>query len=364
MRWCVALGIVLAALVALTVKVSARRPRAVMALADEAEPDQPDAPRELTPPSAQPPAAEMRRTPWRGLVHTAAAHIFGRVLASVDEEASFEDLTVTADDGARSLEARVLPDGRFSLHLSPGQYVVTASLGDLVGIAPSVAARPGAERELTIQLRSAAAIRGHIRGPDGVEISVRVSLAGRDSWQQTVDTEDGDFALEALVPGRSYDLSFAGKNLRTTTLRSVTAPAKGVAAVIEALPILYGAVGFPFGECCPIDRVALRPLGAPAPDDDDDDDSDDGNVDSACQFQLPVPDGASQVLLVATGSGWNLEEPVSIPPLGDPEPVCLNPPCRANPRGGQANIRISLEGDAVGGATEVEGQIEDEFVVQ
>ena len=37
------------------------------------------------------------------------------------------------------------------------------------------------------------------------------------------------------------------------------------------------------------------------------------------------------MMLVATGSGWNLEEPVSIPPRGDPEPVCLNPPCRASP---------------------------------
>ena len=175
-------------------------------------------------------------------------------------------------------------------------------------------------------------------------------MAGRDSWQETVDTEDGDFAFEGLVPGRSYDLSFAGENLRTTTLRSVTAPAEGVAAVIDALPVLHGAIGFPVGEECPIERVSLRALGAPPPTDDDDSDASD--VDSACRFQLPVPDGASQMWLVATGSGWNLEEPVSIPPLGDPEPVCLNPPCRANPLGGRSNVRIS------------EDEIEDEFVVQ
>ena len=173
---------------------------------------------------------------------------------------------------------------------------------------------------------------------------------GTIASQQTVEVEDGDFAIDALIPGRSYDLTFAGDDLRTTTLRSVTAPAEGVAAVIEALPLLRGAVGFPVGEDCPIDRVALRALDAPPPTDDDD--SDDGNVDSACQFQLPVPDGASQLLLVATGSGWYLEEPVSIPPLGDPEPVCLNPPCRANPLEGRANVRIS------------EDEIEDEFAVQ
>ena len=121
--------------------------------------------------------------------------------------------------------------------------------------------------------------------------------------------------------------------------------------MIDALPVLHGAIGFPFGEDCPIERVSLRALGAPPPTDDDDD-SDASDVDSACRFQLPVPDGATQMLLVATGSGWNLEEPVSIPPLGDPEPVCLNPPCRANPLGGRASVRIS------------EDEIEDEFAVQ
>jgi hypothetical protein len=329
MRWCLALGIVLVALVALTVRVSTRRPRTVTSVADEAEPAQPGTPCEPTPLPARPSAAEARRPPRPAFAHTTAAHLLGRVLPSVEGEDSFGDLTVTADDGARSFEARVFPDGRFSIHLPAGQYAVAASLGDQVGIAPSVAARPGAEHELTIQLGLAASIRGHVRGPDGVTIKVRLSLTGRESWQQTVDTEDGDFAFEALIPGRSYDLSFAGDDLRTTTLRSVTAPAEGVAAVIDALPVLRGAIGFPFGERCPIDRVALRALGAPTATATDDPDSDDSNVDSACQFQLPVPDGASQMLLVATGSGWNLEEPVSIPLLGDPDPVCLNPPCPA-----------------------------------
>jgi hypothetical protein len=329
MRWCLALGILLVALVALTVRVSTRRPRTVTAAADEAEPELSGTPREPTSLSERPSTPGARRPPGRAFSHTTAAHLFGRVLPSVDEGGSFEDLTVTADDGARSFEARIFPDGRFSIHLPAGQYAVAASLGDQVGIAPSVTARPGAERELTIQLGLAASIRGHVRGPDGVAITARLSLAGRESWQQTVDSEDGDFAFDALIPGRRYDLSFAGDDLRTTTLRSVTAPAEGVAALIDALPVLRGAIGFPLGERCPIDRVALRALDAPTATATDDADSDSDNVDSACQFQLLVPDGASQLLLVATGSGWNLEEPVSIPPLGDPEPVCLNPPCPA-----------------------------------
>jgi hypothetical protein len=329
MRWCVALGIVLVALVALTVKVSARRPHAATTVVHDDEDVVAVPQREVVPQRAVAPPPSRRVT---GLPHAGGgvAHLWGQVLAPPGADVSFDALTVTADDGARSFEADVSPDGHFSIHLPAGQYAVTASLGDQIGIAPSVAARPGAARELTIQLGLAATIRGHVRGPDGVAISVRVSLAGHDTSEQTLDTEDGDFAVDALVPGRSYDLTFAGDDLRTTTLRWVTAPAEGVAAVVEALPVLRGAVGLPVGADCPIVRVALRDLDAPAPTDEDDSDDGDGNVDGSCQFQLPVPDGASQMLLVATGSGWYLEEAVTIPPLGDPDPVCLNPPCRAN----------------------------------
>ena len=52
----------------------------------------------------------------------------------------------------------------------------------------------------------------------------------------------------------------------------------------------------------------------------------DGHAASLC-FQ----EGNGRAFLVAIGSGWHLEEPIAIPPLGDPEPVCLNPPCRSNP---------------------------------
>ena len=339
MRWCLALGILLMALVALTVRVSARRPRTVTAVADEPEPEQPSAPRGPTFPRTRPSAVEAPRTSPPRLAHAAAAHIFGRVLPSVDEVTSLEDLTVTADDGVRSLEARVFSDGRFSLHLPAGQYAVTASVGDRVGFVPSVAAGPGMERELTIQLGLDAAIRGHVHGPDGVTISVRVSLAGREISEQTVDpseADDGDFAIEGLIPGRSYDLTFSGDDLRTTTLRSVIAPAEGVAAMVDALPVLRGVIGFPADEDCPIERVVLRePTALPSDVANDADDSDAqedaGGVDDACRFRLPVPDGSSEMVLVAIGSGWHLEEPIAIPPLGDPEPVCLNPPCRSNP---------------------------------
>jgi hypothetical protein len=118
------------------------------------------------------------------------------------------------------------------------------------------------------------------------------------------------------------------------------------APTVVALPVLRGAIGFPTGEDCPISRVALyEPSAVPtsdSPKDDSDDDgegdTDDGSlrlggVDDACRFELPVPDGPTGMVLVAVGGGWHLEEPVSIPPLGDPDPICLNPPCRADPLG-------------------------------
>jgi hypothetical protein len=241
MRWCLALGIVLAALIAATVTVAVRRPRAAVATHAD-EPDEPEASMEPAPSQLRV-SAPSRREARSATARSTAAQIIGRVLQPAGEEISFDDLTVAADDGARTIEARVFPDGRFTIHLPGGQYAVAATLGNWVGLAPSVTARPDAGRELAIQLGKPAAIRGHVRGPDGVEITVRASLAGRNDWQEGAADDDGDFALEQLTPGRAYDLAFEGIGLRTTTLRSVTAPADGVAATVIALPVLRGAIG-------------------------------------------------------------------------------------------------------------------------
>jgi hypothetical protein len=125
------------------------------------------------------------------------------------------------------------------------------------------------------------------------------------------------------------------------TLRSVTAPADDVGAVVVAQPVLRGAIGFPAGEDCPISRVALYEPGALPSRDADEGNDYEGNadceagdlaksqeVDEACRFELSVPDGPTAMVLLATGAGWHLEEPITIPPLGDPAPICLNPPCR------------------------------------
>jgi hypothetical protein len=365
MRWCLALGIVLAALIAATVKVAARRSRPATTHADES--GKPEAPPASTPSAAQSSVSAPHQ--WRAApARSAAGQLFGRVLAPPGEETSFDGVTVVADGGGRTIEARVLPDGRFTIHLPAGPYALTATLDDWVGSVPSVTARPDPGREVAIQLGPPAVIRGHVRGPDGVAILVRASLAGHRERQVATVEADGDFAFEQLLPGRVYDLTFDGAGLRTTTLRSVTAPAEGVAASVVPLPILRGAVGFAAGEHCPITRVALYTPSALSSSNRDDaevnghcqegdvgeegslDESDEGDeIDENCQFELPIPDGPTGMILVASGAGWHLEEPVSIPPLGDPDPICLNPPCSTN---------------SLHETTEDETTIEEEFVVQ
>jgi hypothetical protein len=368
MRWCLTLGIVLAALIGATVKV-ARRPRTVAAAHAEAA-DGSETLSELTPSAPRlsaPPLRQWRAAPAR----SAAGQLFGRVLPPPGEETSFDALTVVADSGARTIEARVFPDGRFTIHLPAGQYAVTATLSNWIGTAPSVGARPDHGREVTIQLGESSVIRGHVRGPDGVAITVGASLAGHGERQDTTPDDDGQFTLPRLGPGRVYDLTFTGPGLRTTTLRSVRAPADGVEAVVVALPILRGAVGFPAGEHCPITRVALynpSALSSSDPDDghdqrgnchndgndaEEESDLDEDNVDETCRFELPVPDGPTGMILVASGAGWRLEEPVSIPPLGDPDPICLNPPCWAE------SLEKAAEHETTGETT-----IEEEFVVR
>jgi hypothetical protein len=51
----------------------------------------------------------------------------------------------------------------------------------------------------------------------------------------------------------------------------------------------------------------------------------------------------SHATVIATGSGWHLEEPVEIPASGDPAPVCLNPPCR-NPSDLAADVVVEISG--------------------
>ena len=106
------------------------------------------------------------------------------------------------------------------------------------------------------------------------------------------------------------------------------------------LPVLRGAIGLRAGEACAYDSVELRAERRDAR----------GHckhrrrLEADCRFELPVPDGPTRMVLVAIGDGPHLEMPLAIPPVGDPEPVCLNPPCLADPLAGTARLRIAFAG--------------------
>ncbi len=195
-------------------------------------------------------------------------------------------------------------------------------------------------RELLDKTSGPATIRGRARGPEGAAIGVRASLTGKRERGRRIRVQDGAFEIPGLVFGRSYDLTFDGPNLRPTTLRSVTAPADGVEATLDPLPVLRGAIGFPLGEACPYDRVSLRPTDTEVVGHD----LATAEVDDNCRFAVDLPDGPTQMLVLATGRTTPVELPVSIPPAGDPEPVCLDPPCRAHPLAETARLRISFAG--------------------
>jgi hypothetical protein len=195
-------------------------------------------------------------------------------------------------------------------------------------------------RELLDKASGPAVIRGHARGPDGATISVRASLVGKHDRGRRIRVQDGAFEIPGLLFGRSYDLTFDGPSLRPTTLRSVTAPAEDVEAQLDPVPVLRGAIGFPADESCPYDQVSLRP----ADTEEVGDDPATADVDEHCRFAIEVPDGPTRMLVLATGRTPPLELAVSIPPAGDPEPVCLNPPCSADPLAGTARLRIAFDG--------------------
>jgi hypothetical protein len=247
----------------------------------------------------------------------------------------FGDVEVVADDGDRFVVAELFGDGRFAFHLPPGRYTLMATSGDSAGLIAGVLARPDQELETDIRLGPAAHIAGTARAPEGGEISVKATPVGGARVADSQPIEDGKFTLHGLIPGRRYDLAFFGDAIRTSTLRSIAAPTDALQVALTGLPIVRGAIGFLDG-ACPVDAVSLHGSGIAEAD------APSAEVDAACRFELTAPEGASEPTVVATGPGWRLEDSVSLPPQGDPDPICLNPPCRSDQLEPPAKLRITF----------------------
>ncbi|HXU07133.1 MAG TPA: carboxypeptidase-like regulatory domain-containing protein [Polyangia bacterium] len=335
MRLCATLALVLVALVVVTVKVTRRQPRrSPTPIAPELA--EPVLPVETSPTRAPAPPAHGESV--------GIAYLRGRFLFPPDVERT-SDLEVVADDGSRRFRA-LIPKGTrsYEIHLPSGRYTLIASMEELVGVVPDVLARAEGTREVDIRLAIGATIRGKLTPLPGIVVSAVLSGRGDDAGD--ADVEDGTFSIEGLIPGQRYDLTFSGAGVRTLKVTGVAAPAEGLDVALQARAKLRGAVGFPRGARCPIENVHLLAYGG---DPDDDDDAD--TVGTDCRFALSVPDQTSEVTVVARGPGWYLEQRVAIPPSGDPDPICLNPPCRSDPLEGLARLRLALDGGDSGSFT-------------
>jgi hypothetical protein len=334
MRWCAALAIVLVALVAVTVKhlrPPPKRPPPSDVEIAAIDPHETAAPRATS-------AAPIRRE------SDGIAHLRGRVLFPAGAEPT-DEIEVVAEDQTRRVTARISDDRRFDIHLPSGRYTLVASAGLLVGVVPDVLARGGALHDVDIRLASGATIRGRLQLPQGIESDVGISAVptGRADESGTAESDDGGFSIEGLIAGRRYDLTFQGPGVRKLTLAGVSAPADGLNVELQPRAELRGAIGFARGDDCPISHVALQMGGKTIVDGDEDEASVDVGPD--CTFTLAVPDQIAMVTVVASGDGWHLEEQVAIPPKGDPEPICLNPPCRSDPGQDLARLQLTLDGD-------------------
>jgi hypothetical protein len=243
------------------------------------------------------------------------------------------------------------PDHRFAFHLPAGRYTLVATCGDLAGATFGVPARADQDSEVDIQLGPTAHIAGTVRAPAEAEIEVKATPVGGAPVVGSQLIENGAFTLSGLIPGRRYDLTFFGPTLRRSTLRSITAPTDALEVALVELPIVRGAIGLSDDDGCPVDTVTLHGPGI------DEDDPPSSDVGDDCRFELRVPESAADPTIVATGAGWRLEDSLSLPPQGDPDPICLNPPCRSDQLDLQGTLRVRFEGAPDGSSITVESVV-------
>ena len=268
------------------------------------------------------------RAPAAGL-----AHLRGRVIAPAGTD--LDELKVVADDGESDYEAETNAAGEFQLHLPARVYTLTATLDRLVGVKAGVRALPGDDQDVTLSLGPGATISGVIRHPAGREDTMEI-LVERAGTSLEVGKEhesgDGRFEVGALVPGVLYDVTVSGERLHKL-IRAVTAPATLEVVLPEPVTV-RGAIGFAAGTKCPFRRISLASKNGDEHTD----------VDRNCHFRFENVDPDQEVLLKASGAGWHLEEHLSLPARGEPEPACLNPPCRELPPEEPSVLEVVLTG--------------------
>ena len=268
----------------------------------------------------------------------AMARIHGRVVGSA---AALEELKIRIEDSARGYQAQVDAGGTFEINLPAGSYTIVATSEKEVAVADVAGLLENEDREVVLVLAEGVSIEGRVEGCAGVceGATIRAEVSGVHILAATSESDEkGEFAVEGLVPGRTYDLTFDGQHVRRLVLRSVQAPRRGLVATLEPAGTLSGGFGLAPGQKCPMESVVLETPG-----------EDTGprtvRFDRACRFRSEnLPEG-DHVHVRATGKGWHFELDVSLPAHGDPPFLCLHPTCREPEPEPKATLEVSGSGD-------------------
>jgi hypothetical protein len=239
-----------------------------------------------------------------------------------------------ADDGQRVYQVQVDAQGVFGLHLPASTLAITALSGGFIALREGVHTVAGMTHEIDLELQPAASLQGtiHLRraAANNESFPILVRRAGALTPAAREWTEaNGRFLIPSVVAGRAYDIEIEAPSFRNGILRAVLAPATGLSITLDPAPRLRGAVGVAPGASCPVKAVTIRAgdyrRGA--------------QIDPQCGFRFDDLPMVPELEVEASATGWFLSAKVQVPENGDPEPVCLNPPC--NPFG--PDIRATLE---------------------
>jgi hypothetical protein len=266
------------------------------------------------------------------------ARIHGRVVGSA---AALEDLTIEVEDLARTYEPRIDDGGVFEINLPVGSYSIVASSGDQVALAEVKGLAADESREVVLVLAEGVSIAGRVEGCDkacaGVTVYVHVPSTGQQAGVTECDKQGG-FAVEGLVPGRNYEITFRAAGKRHLVLRDVAAPRQGLVVILEPAASLSGGFGLVPGQKCPMESVTLGTAG-------EGDIMDNARFDRACRFRFQDLPDAESVHVSAEGKGWHFEIDVPVPAHGDPPFLCLHPTCREPEPEIKASLEVAVQGN-------------------
>ena len=266
----------------------------------------------------------------------AMARIHGR---AVGGEASRGKLEIKVEDSTRAYEAQINDDGTFEINLPAGNYAMMASSGKKVALAEVAGLAENEDREVVLVLAEGVSIEGRIEGCEGMceGVSVRAQVLGPQLMAATSESGDhGEFEVDGLVPGRTYDLTFAAEGMRRLVLRAIPAPKRGLVVTLEPAAKLSGGFGLEPGKKCPMESVSVDTLGD-APELVE-------RFDRACQFHIEDLPDAESVHVQATGKGWHFELDVALPAHGNPPFLCLHPTCRDPEPEPEAALEVTIVG--------------------